>query len=436
MLKKTLITAAAISLVGLTAVGFYVFSTGMAAEQSEIELDGLQDKSQVDIEAMIDSAADHATDTWEDAALWEFTMFGVSADGRLDMTSRLSAASFSYASPLEHLPYKMEGTDDPPCMYINVTPHTVVRQVRSGGDAECRVGVVSPVYEARPSCEFDEIWAMLHQQESVPDDLSATVTYRPDEDGGSWMILGDGGFRVVIPDVCEVPGEPAAEPKEATKRSPNMLDALCDQGTIEGNKCVTCPEFTGAEPSAGPLTLIAKKKVNITGFQDRLLTFDGCSPNTTKGASTVLISRREGMWERLSHLRGTHLEEDCKLVDRGRGYNLAACLSRSATREGTIETVVALEPNKKAHAEARPLLSVENRSATCDTDSYTLDTIKYLHAQDLDEDGDEDLRVMIDRRQGDLPSTVQTSCDDGFNPRPASERVTFLNIAGRLERKR
>lgn len=435
MHKKTLIVGAAVFIVGVTALAFYVFGTRSALGQSGIELSGMDDRSDVDVEAMIDSASRHATDRWEDAVLWELTIFGVSTDGSLDMTDRLSAASFSFASPIEHATYKMGNDRDPPCMYINVTPHHVVKQTRGGIDDECQPGVVAPSFDTRPSCTFDEIWTRVEQQRDVPEDVSATVTYRPDEKGGAWVILGDRGFRVDVPDTCEVPGEPAEQPEEATKRQPTMLDALCDPDTIDGKKCRLCPDFTGAEPGSGPLTLVAKKKVSITGFEDRLLTFEGCAPGTARGVSSVLVSRREGTWQRLSHLVGVHVE-DCTLVDRPDGYNLAACISKTATRQGTIETLVALEPNFKAGAEARPLLHVENRAATCDTNTYLLDNINDVHAQDFDGDGDEDLRVMIDRRQGELPPTFETSCDDGFDPTPGSERVTFLNIAGKLERKR
>ena len=228
---------------------------------------------------------------------------------------------------------------------------------------------------------------------------------------------------------------PAPKPPKTKQHDPLMalMDAICDAGEATERGCKACPAFTLQKDDDQPFQLIASAGANLTSSttRERLVTFQGCTTHSANDRWTVLVARRQDQWRRITELANTDVDE-CKRLENADGREMVACVRRDAARGTNTTSVHALIATPGGKISTRMLTSVEGHPGKCQRGTYRLDELRDVYGKDADDDGDEDLYVMIDKRNGQVPERLDSTCSKGFYAPRESERFIFVNKGTKL----
>lgn len=235
------------------------------------------------------------------------------------------------------------------------------------------------------------------------------------------------------------PAQPApseATPPESDPVSPQMalMQAICGEGEAQEDGCAKCPEFTRVADRDQRFALDASASAKLTApdTNDRLVTLTGCARGSVD-ETTVVVTADEDGWTRLAVLSGADVD-DCQLLERGDGRDIAVCVSEVHSREGNVTSILAVTGESDGTVSTENLLAIESRPSQCQRGEYALDSLSGFYARDSDGDGAEELLVDIHRRRGEVPPQFDSTCDEGFEPSRRSDTVAFANEGGRLVR--
>jgi hypothetical protein len=248
-------------------------------------------------------------------------------------------------------------------------------------------------------------------------------------------------------DESAAPGEAdgaAPKPTEPTKNKPPenkprnplgaLLGAICDAGEATEEGCKACPEFTLQGDDDQPFRLVASAGVKLTSptARERLVTFQGCTTHSANDRWTVLVARRGDRWQRITELANTEVDE-CERLANADGREMVACVRRDAARGTNTTGVHALIGTLDGEVSTKVLTSVEGSPGKCQQGAYRLDELRDVYAEDADGDGDEDLHVTIDKRSGQVPAGLESTCSQGFYAPREAERFVFVNEGNELK---
>jgi hypothetical protein len=176
------------------------------------------------------------------------------------------------------------------------------------------------------------------------------------------------------------------QPPDAT---PAGLMAAACEGKANGATCDSCGEGT----TGGSWTL---RSVRLGHFrspqsEDAIVTASGCQLRAANSSFTMLLSRTDNGWERLSDMLGAEVDH-CRKWKRRDGRSLLVCESETGSTDFLEHAVFALWADGEDIAYGN-ILTTGDTTRACTAAEIQRAAITRLEVRDLNGDGQPDLAI-------------------------------------------